>query len=122
MPLAFKDHDLVPPAETPGVRYEKIPLRDPSGAVVEGLHSVRITLDNPKQFNSYTTEMVKGVILGMRRASNDPAATAVVFTGSGDRAFCTGGNTAEYAEHYAGRPDEYRRYMGKTSRLLPGVY
>jgi len=35
----------------------------------------------------------------------------VVFTGSGDRAFCTGGNTAEYAEYYAGRPEEYRQYM-----------
>ncbi len=83
----------------------------PTGGAVPGLHAVWITLDNPRQHNSYTTEMVKGVIAGMRRASNDRAAVAVVLTGAGDRAFCTGGNTAEYAEYYAGRPEEYRQYM-----------
>ena len=107
MPFEFKPHGLVPPSDRPGVLYEEVPLRDPSGAVVEGLHSVRISLDNPKQYNSYTTDMVKGVILGMRRASEDRAAVAVVFTGTGDRAFCTGGNTAEYAEYYSGRPEDF---------------
>jgi 6-oxo-cyclohex-1-ene-carbonyl-CoA hydrolase len=121
MAFAFKDHDLVPRGETAGVRFEEVPLRDPSGAVFEGLHSVRITLDNPKQFNSYTTEMVKGVILGMRRASTDRAAVAVVFTGSGDRAFCTGGNTAEYAEYYSGRPEEYRQYMRLFNDMVTGI-
>jgi len=43
----FKNHDLVPAADHAGVLYEEIPVRDPSGAVVEGLHAVRITLDNP---------------------------------------------------------------------------
>jgi len=30
----------------------------------------------------------------------------VVFTGAGDRAFCTGGNTKEYSEYYSRRPSE----------------
>ena len=34
-----------------------------------------------------------------------------MLTGKGDRAFCTGGNTAEYATLYAGRPSEYAQYM-----------
>ena len=72
--MTFKDHSLSPATETPGLRYEETPLTTPAGAVVPGLHVVRITLDNPSQLNSYTTEMVKGVILGMRRASNDRAA------------------------------------------------
>ena len=109
--MTLKDHDLTPPCPVPGVQYDEVPLKDPAGAVVDGLHTVRITLDNPAQLNSYTTEMVKGVILAMRRASNDRAAVAVIFTGSGTRAFCTGGNTKEYAEYYAGRPEEYRQYM-----------
>jgi 6-oxo-cyclohex-1-ene-carbonyl-CoA hydrolase len=88
---------------------------------VPGLHWVRITLDNPRQYNSYTTEMVKGVILGMRRASNDRAAVAVVFTGSGDRAFCTGGNTAEYATYYAGQPEEYRQYMRLFNDMVTAI-
>ncbi len=119
--MSFKDHDLVPPAAHEGVLYEEIPLRDPDGAEVPGLHTVRITLNNPKQFNSYTTEMVKGVILGMRRAGNDRGAVAVVFTGAGDRAFCTGGNTAEYATYYAGYPEEYRQYMRLFNDMVTAI-
>jgi 6-oxo-cyclohex-1-ene-carbonyl-CoA hydrolase len=94
---------------------------DPEGRRVEGLHYARITLDNPAQLNSYTTEMVKAVILAMRRASNDRRAVAVVFTGVGDRAFCTGGNTREYAEYYAGRPEEYRQYMRLFNDMVSSI-
>jgi len=119
--MTFKDHDLVPATGCGGLTYEEVPLRDGEGQAVSGLHSVRIALDNPAQLNSYTTEMVKGVILGMRRASTDRAAVAVVFTGSGARAFCTGGNTAEYAEYYAGRPEEYRQYMRLFNDMVSAI-
>lgn len=119
--MILKDHDLTAPQPAPGTRYEEAPLIDPAGAAVPGLHVVRITLDNPARLNSYTTEMVKGVILGMRRASNDRAAVAVVFTGGGTRAFCTGGNTAEYAEYYAGRPEEYRQYMRLFNDMVSAI-
>jgi len=109
--MTFRNHNLTADADVPGLRYDEVPLVSPDGATVPGLHTVRLTLDNPAQLNSYTTDMVKGVILGMRRASNDRGAVAVVFTGAGDRAFCTGGNTKEYAEYYAGKPEEYRQYM-----------
>jgi 6-oxo-cyclohex-1-ene-carbonyl-CoA hydrolase len=119
--MTFKDHNLTTAAETPGLRYEELPLVSPEGAAIPGLHTVRITLDNPSQLNSYTTAMVKGVILGMRRASNDRGAVAVVFTGAGDRAFCTGGNTAEYAEYYAGNPEEYRQYMRLFNDMVSSI-
>jgi len=119
--VTFKDHHLTSPQDTPGLRYEETPLLGPDGAAVPGLHVVRITLDNPTQLNSYTTEMVKGVILGMRRASNDRGAVAVVLTGAGTRAFCTGGNTAEYAEYYAGRPEEYRQYMRLFNDMVSAI-
>jgi len=118
--MELKNHDLAR-IDAPGIKYEEVPIRAPGGGVIEGLHAVRITLDNPKQLNSYTTDMVKGVILGMRRASNDRAAVAVIFTGSGDRAFCTGGNTAEYAEYYAGRPEEYRQYMRLFNDMVSAI-
>jgi 6-oxo-cyclohex-1-ene-carbonyl-CoA hydrolase len=57
----------------------------------------------------------------MRRASTDHGAVAVVFTGSGTRAFCTGGNTAEYAEYYAGRPEEYRQYMRLFNDMVSAI-
>jgi len=119
--MEFKDHNLIKCASCAGVLYEELPLKDRKGNLVEGLHSVRISLDNPKQLNSYTTDMVKGVILGMRRASNDRACVAVVFTGTGTRAFCTGGNTAEYAEYYAGQPEEYRQYLRLFNDMVSSI-
>ena len=119
--MTLKDHTLSPWIDAPGLLYEETPLRTPSGETVPGLHNVRITLDNPTQLNSYTTEMIKGVIAGMRRASADRGAVAVIFTGSGNRAFCTGGNTKEYAEYYAGHPEEYRQYMRLFNDMVSAI-
>ena len=52
-----------------------------------------IRLNNPGQYNSYTTNMVKGVIAAFFAASGDRSVVAAVFTGTGFDAFCTGGNT-----------------------------
>ena len=101
--------------------YEKKPLLDPAGKVVDGLHTAWITLNNPKQFNSYTTGMVKGVIAAFNNASLDRSVVAVVFTGAGDRAFCTGGNTKEYAEYYSGRPHEYGEYMDLFNGMVDAI-
>jgi 6-oxo-cyclohex-1-ene-carbonyl-CoA hydrolase len=111
----MKDHNLVAEhvcvSASRGVRYEKCPVKGADGQAVAGLYNAWITLENPTQFNSYTTDMVKAVILAFRAASAARDVVAVVFTGVGDKAFCTGGNTKEYAEYYAGNPQEYRGYM-----------
>jgi len=117
----FKNHDLVDDVAKPGVRYEKRPARRPDGSVADGLYNAWIWLDNPGQFNSYTTDMVKGVILAMRAASNARDVNCVVFTGVGDKAFCTGGNTKEYAEYYAGHPQEYRQYMRLFNDMVSAI-
>jgi 6-oxo-cyclohex-1-ene-carbonyl-CoA hydrolase len=101
--------------------YEKVPLRDPDGKAVSGLYVGRITLNNPGQLNSYTTEMVKGVIAGFNAASNDRSVVAAVFTGAGDRAFCTGGNTKEYSEYYSRRPNEYGEYMDLFNGMVDAI-
>jgi len=119
--MQFKNHDLVEAAPRPGVLYEEVPLAGPKGERAAGLHWVRVVLDNPRQLNSYTTSMVKDVILSMRRASNDRGCVAVVFTGAGTRAFCTGGNTEEYATYYAGRPEEYRQYMRLFNDMVSAI-
>ena len=98
--------------------YEKRPLRNTEGEAVDGLYTAWITLNNPAQYNSYTTEMVKGVIAGFQAASLDRSVVAVVFTGVGDRAFCTGGNTKEYAEYYSRRPNEYGEYMDLFNAMV----
>jgi 6-oxo-cyclohex-1-ene-carbonyl-CoA hydrolase len=103
------------------VRYEKRPARRRDGSAAEGLYNAWIVLDNPSQYNSYTTDMVKAVILAFRRASVDREVNAVVFTGAGDKAFCTGGNTKEYAEYYAGNPQEYRQYMRLFNDMVSAI-
>jgi 6-oxo-cyclohex-1-ene-carbonyl-CoA hydrolase len=117
----FKYHDLVDDFAKPGVRYELRPAKRPDGSTAEGLYNAWIALDNPTQFNSYTTDMVKGVILAFRAASNARDVNCVVFTGVGDKAFCTGGNTKEYAEYYAGQPQEYRQYMRLFNDMVSAI-
>ena len=103
------------------VRYEKRPARRRDGSAADGLCNAWIVLNNPRQYNSYTTDMVKALILAFRRASIDREVNAVVFTAVGDKAFCTGGNTKEYAEYYAGNPQEYRQYMRLFNDMVSAI-
>ena len=115
------NHDIVQLKEFPGIRYELRAAKTPDGKPVEGLHNAWIWLDNPKQFNSYTTEMVKSVIMAFRTASNDRSVNCIIFTAVGDKSFCTGGNTKEYAEYYAGNPQEYQQYMRLFNDMVTNI-
>ena len=121
----LKNHGLIGDqyfgVNPPTVMFEKRPIADPSGKTVDGLHAAWITLNNPAQYNSYTTEMVKGVIAGFQKASSDRGVVAVVFTAVGDKAFCTGGNTAEYAAYYSKRPNEYGEYMDLFNAMVDAI-
>ena len=108
-------------ADAPCVVYEKKPLTDPKGNVQDGLYVAWIRLNNPKQYNSYTTEMVKGVIAGFENSSLDRSVVAVVFTATGPYSFCTGGNTKEYSEFYSKRPDEYGQYMELFNHMVDSI-
>ena len=107
--------------EAPCVIFEKRPLMDPKGNEVPGLYVGWVQLNNPKQYNSYTTEMVKGVIAAMENCSVDRSVVAVIFTGTGFNAFCTGGNTKEYSEYYSRRSDEYGQYMELFNHMVDAI-
>lgn len=121
----LKDHTLLGEEHfgtaAPSVIYEKRPVKDPTGAAVPGLFATWIIFNNPSQYNSYTTEMVKAVIAGFQRASSDREVVSVVFTAVGDKAFCSGGNTAEYSAYYARRPNEYGEYMDLFNAMVDGI-
>lgn len=123
----MKDHDLWKDehfgTEPPCITYELKPVVNPNpqGEKVDGLYSAWIILNNPDQLNSYTTQMVKGVIAAFSRASMDRSVVSVVFTGAGDRAFCSGGNTKEYAEYYSGKPMEYGLYMDLFNAMVDAI-
>jgi len=121
----IKNHDLWGNEyfgkEPPSVIYELKPVIDNEGNKVKGLNSAWIILNNPAQYNSYTTDMVKGVTAGFHKASMDRSVVAAIFTAVGDKAFCTGGNTKEYAEYYSGRPNEYGLYMDLFNGMVDSI-
>jgi 6-oxocyclohex-1-ene-carbonyl-CoA hydrolase len=117
----LKRHTLVPECTFEKIHYELRPAIDPTGHPVEGLFNAWIVLDNPSQLNSYTTDMVKEIILAFRQASMDRRVVSCVFTATGDKAFCTGGNTKEYAEYYAGNPQEYKQYMRLFNDMIDAI-
>ncbi|MGI9100994.1 MAG: 6-oxocyclohex-1-ene-1-carbonyl-CoA hydratase [Terriglobales bacterium] len=115
------DHNLAPEHTPANILVEHRPCRGRDRAEIAGLHNVWITLNNPREMNSYTTEMTKEIILAVRAAANDRAAVCVVLTGAGTQAFCSGGNTREYAEIYAGAPAEYRQYMRLFNDMVTAI-
>ncbi len=122
----LKDHHLFGDehfgTEAPCTTYEKKPFVNPNtGEHIDGLYNAWITLNNPKQYGSYTTQMLKGIIAGMHKASMERDVVAIVFTSMGDKAFCTGGNTKEYAEYYTRRPLEYAQYMDLFSGTIDAI-
>lgn len=116
----LKNHDVTK-IDFSDILYEKKPCLDKTGQPVHGLYNAWIILNNAAQYNSYTTQAVKEVILAFRQASNDRSVGSVIFTAVGDKAFCTGGNTKEYAEYYAGNPQEYKQYMRLFNDMVSAI-
>jgi 2-ketocyclohexanecarboxyl-CoA hydrolase len=52
----------------------------------------RITINRPKQYNAFTGDTLKEMILAVEAAGADPEVGVVVLSGAGDRAFCAGGD------------------------------
>ena len=92
----LKDHSLYDDRffgdQAPSVKYEKRPIVDEAGKTVEGLYSAWIIMNNPAQYNSYTTGMAKGITAGFQKASSDRSVVVAIFTAVGDKAFCSGGD------------------------------
>ncbi len=116
----LKNHNLVDIIYKE-IIFENRPCLDKKGIPIDGLFNAWIMLNNPKQYNSYTTASVKEIILAFGEASNDRSVVAVVFSAVGDKAFCTGGNTKEYAEYYSGNPQEYSQYMRLFNDMVSAI-
>lgn len=122
----LKDHQLFSDehfgTEAPCTTYERKPFVNPeTGETVDGLYNAWVTLNNPAQYGSYTTDMLKGIIAGMHKASMERDVVTIILTSVGDKAFCTGGNTKEYAEYYTKRPMEYAQYIDLFSGSIDAI-
>jgi enoyl-CoA hydratase len=51
-----------------------------------------LTIDREERRNALSGEVIRGLVAGLARAADEEAASAVVLTGAGERAFCAGGD------------------------------
>jgi enoyl-CoA hydratase/carnithine racemase len=81
----------------------------------------RITINRPEAYNAYSTHTLKELIAAFTDASFDDQVGVIIFTGAGEKAFCTGGDVKEYAEVYTQRPRDYWKYMGLFSGYIESI-
>jgi 2-ketocyclohexanecarboxyl-CoA hydrolase len=62
-----------------------------------------ITINRPKQLNAFTGDNIVEMQRLLDVAANDPKIGVIVLTGTGDRAFCTGGDQSAHSGQYDGR-------------------
>jgi 6-oxocyclohex-1-ene-1-carbonyl-CoA hydrolase len=84
--------------------------------------AARITINRPAAYNAYTTGTLRELVAAFSDAAIDDRVGVVVFTGAGDRAFCTGGDVREYAAEYVARPRHYWKYMGLFRDYLESIF
>jgi enoyl-CoA hydratase/carnithine racemase len=80
-----------------------------------------ITINRPFNYNAYSTSALEELAAAFRDAAFDDQVGVVVFTGAGDKAFCTGGDVKEYEALYTTRPRDYWKYMGLFQAYIESI-
>ncbi len=62
-----------------------------------------ITINRPEVMNAFRGRTVEELIDALMRSGWSKQIAAIVLTGSGERAFCTGGDQSSHSGHYDGR-------------------
>jgi naphthoate synthase len=57
-----------------------------------------VTINRPERYNAFRAQTVEELINAFRRTWADDAIRAIILTGAGDKAFCTGGDVKQRAE------------------------
>lgn len=81
----------------------------------------RITINRPEAYNAYTTNTLRELTAAFQDAACDDHVGVIVFSGAGEKAFCTGGDVKEYASIYTQRPRDYWKYMGLFSGYIESI-
>jgi enoyl-CoA hydratase/carnithine racemase len=80
-----------------------------------------VTINRPFNYNAYSTSALEELAAAFRDAAFDDQIGVVVFTGAGDRAFCTGGDVKEYEALYTTKPRDYWKYMGLFRAYIESI-
>lgn len=81
----------------------------------------RITINRPHNYNAYSTQALDELAMAFRDAAFDDSVAVIVYTGAGDRAFCTGGDVKEYERDYTSTPRDYWKYMGLFKAYIESI-
>ena len=80
-----------------------------------------ITINRPHNYNAYSTPALQELTAAFTDASWDDRVAVVVFSGKGNRAFCTGGDVKEYQASYTQRPRDYWKYMSCFKAYIESI-
>lgn len=81
-------------------------------------HTALITINNPKELNSYLISTLREMNTAFEDAMWDDNIQFIVLTGAGEKAFCTGGNVKEYAEIYNKKPSDFWKWGEVYGRVF----
>lgn len=88
---------------------------------VEGTTAV-ITINRPQRYNAFRARTVDELIRAFRLAWADRKVQAVILTGAGDKAFCTGGDVKQRAETGDYGPSESGMFeIGNLHKLIRDI-
>ena len=62
-----------------------------------------ITINRPEKYNAFRSQTCEDLIHAFNRAGWDKSVGAIVLSGAGDKAFCTGGDQSAHDGQYDGR-------------------
>lgn len=86
-------------------------------------HAGHITLNRPKALNALTWDMCLAIETALGDWRDDPAVSLIIIDGTGDRAFCSGGDIAEmYASGQRRELDYGRRFWRDEYRLNAKIF
>lgn len=81
-------------------------------------HLGRIALNRPKAINALSLEMIEGITAALESWRDDPGIGAVLFTGNGEKGFCSGGDVRAARVHViAGTPEAADHYFATEYRM-----
>lgn len=89
---------------------------------VEGPAAI-ITINRPQRYNAFRAQTVEELISAFRAAWSDKRVRAIILTGAGEKAFCSGGDVKQKAETGDYGPSKSGRfeieYLHKLVRDIP---
>ncbi len=80
-----------------------------------------ITINRPEKYNGFRIKTIEEMTLAVKEADRDPDIRAIVITGAGTKAFCSGADVDEFAKEIFPNPAKARIYLEKFICLRDAI-